>query len=51
MKREVIKGTNQEAVVLNNGLQMPLLGLGTAGLKGDDAETAVKHALTKADYK
>lgn len=51
LKREKLNGSQQEAVILNNGLKMPLLGLGTSGLDDEKVEAAVKHAIGKADYK
>ena len=51
LKREVIRGTEQEYVTLNSGHQMPLLGLGTALADDDAVESAVKHAIGKAGYR
>lgn len=37
---------NQLVTRLNNGIEMPLLGLGTYNMYGEEAETAVLQALT-----
>lgn len=42
--------SEQQYVTLNNGLRMPLLGLGTSSSNGQEGENAVKHAL-KVGYK
>ena len=46
-----MNGTDQEVVVLNNGVKMPLLGLGTSGTDDELVEKTVKHAIGKAGYK
>lgn len=51
LKRQLLKGTDQEVVVLNNGTEMPLLGLGTSGLDDEAVEKAVKAAIGEAGYR
>ena len=51
MKWETYPDSDQQYVVLNNGLKMPLLGLGTSGGKGEQCQKAVQHALLKGGYK
>ena len=51
LKRQLLKGTDQEVVVLNNGTEMPLLGLGTSGLDDEAVEKAVKTAIGEAGYR
>lgn len=46
-----MKGTDQEVVVLNNGTEMPLLGLGTSGLDDEAVEKATKIAIGEAGYR
>lgn len=36
---------NQEYVTLNNGIRMPMLGLGVYDMHGDEAEAAVRKAI------
>ncbi len=40
----------QNTITLNNGIEMPLLGIGTFRLKPEDAENSVEHAL-KTGYR
>ena len=45
VKREVIDMNNQAYVTLNNGVQMPLVGIGTFMLSPDEAEASCLSAL------
>lgn len=42
----ILHSKNQmKHITLSNGVQMPILGYGTAGLKGEQAYNCVKEAL------
>ncbi len=39
------KGTKMHFITLNNGVKMPILGLGTYGLRGNDGQKAISQAI------
>ena len=45
MNRKLQGGSAMEYVTLNNGVKMPVAGIGTFLLTPDEAENSVAHAL------
>lgn len=51
LKRKQLSNTDQEVVVLANGVEMPLLGLGTSGLEDDQVEKTSQIAIKEGGYR
>ena len=44
-KNSTSKGVKMHSLTLNNGIQMPILGLGTSGLRGSSGQKAMESAI------